>query len=73
MLIELVLYFRRPLTACGVPHGWILDGRSLIPESITASGIRIAVIAARWITESKERIDRDMPAIQRARVIEVST
>jgi hypothetical protein len=53
--------------------GWILDGRLWILESETASGIRIAVIAARWITESKERIDRDMSAIQRAQVIEVST
>jgi hypothetical protein len=40
---------------------------------MTAGGIRIAAIAARRITESKERIGKDVPAIQRASIIEVST
>ena len=46
--------------------GWTLDGRLWISGFITAGGIRIAVIAARRITESKERIGKDVPAIQRA-------
>jgi hypothetical protein len=33
---------------------------------MTAGGIRIAIIAARRIPESKERIGKDVPAIQRA-------
>jgi hypothetical protein len=33
---------------------------------MTAGGLRIAVIAARRISESKERIGKDVSAIQRA-------
>jgi len=40
---------------------------------MTAGGKRIAIIAARWITESKERIDIDMLAIKAGQYIEVST
>jgi len=49
-----------------VPLREELDGRPWILESITAGGIRIALIAARRIAESKERIGKDMSAIQRA-------
>jgi len=40
---------------------------------MTAGGIRIAVIAARRISESKERIDIEMLAIKAGQYIEVST
>ena len=40
---------------------------------MTAGGIRIALIAARRITESKERIDIDMLAIKAGQYIEVPT
>ena len=46
--------------------GWTPDGRLWILESMTAGGIRIACIAARRISESKERIGNDMSAIQLA-------
>ena len=43
--------------------GWTPDGRPWILESITAGGIRIAMIAARRISEGKERIDLILSAI----------
>ena len=46
--------------------GWTLDGRLWVSKSKTAGGKRIAMIAARRITESEERIGKDMSAIQRA-------
>ena len=53
--------------------GWTPDGRLWILESTTAGGKRIAIIAARRISEGKERIDLILSAIQRAHINVVST
>jgi len=55
-----------PVNGMRVPLREELDGRLWILEFITAGGTRIALIAARRIAESKERIGKDMSAIQRA-------
>ena len=59
-----MLYFWRPSKACGFPYGQELDRRLWILESMTAGGKRIAMIAARRIAESTERIGKDMLAIK---------
>jgi len=62
--LQLMLYFWRPSKACGFPYGQELDRRLWILESMTAGGKRIAMIAARRIAESTERIGKDMLAIK---------